>query len=1083
MGIKRDNQGAVSVFLIIILVPCIVISSIFVDISRVRLSKSMAISAGDLALNTLMTNYDADLSEWYGMAVSCQNIEEFYAGSAQFFLRTISSRGLSDDEIKTVADYYAAATGDDTIYDLLQVETLTAPSDMIKPVEGANLTSATMLKDQIVEFMKYRAPIELTVSLIDRWKNDSSLGEALEGKKNETLVNDKQAYFEKEGELLSAAYNSYCATYDYYIAANDGSLSNELLKQYADNLTLYKNAYEDMHMLYVSYLSNTNGLTIYNRVAYALDTYNDSYTEKSKEIYSYIATKDDVAFYFINGDRIISLLENLENIIKDFKETKLAYEQAAFSLMDKMPGTGSEQPNAIQWWVRMNQAVNASGGHTAKLDKASKAMLEAYSKVLAIKKCELGKNIPEGWEAVFDALTKEVQDLQAKYLVAGVSDSEDVYLKIVNQFETVSKDNINKISADKLEISLDGTKMTVKDAISYINSKLTTIRAELQNYINLLTTVIDGDKEKDVKKLDDLIQLATEYNEALDKWTDTAEKTDTDLGKKDCEYIAGKATGDDAKNNITQEAKEITGSKVESLKTRLINIRGQLKTLSEAIDSLKYGGKKLADIKDYETFSKAAKGKVKSGSIGFTNKEIEDYAKNTLATLIAPNKSVVIELDNLENNSYNPKIDPITQNVETPEFFVYMYEKYGKPEKESVDEEKKKMGEGEEKGNKEADNAKNKGRYHGGGTEITKDFSKEGTFNILEDLLSGIADIFSDIINLDFAGTRDDLYVTAYAMNMLSYATYEEEGIYNCIKKEDSNKVKELTLPKGAGKYRPEEYEKYIGTSDAPGPWLSENLQDDYNKSLTNKLINKSNNAAYAAEIEYILYGGRSDSTNDANVKAVYSDIYGIRYVLNLVSGFKNFWSAATTTGKVLNSVAGLIQMATCGIIPAPLTKVILIPILTIFETSKDLDRLEAGFPVEIFKTGEEQWWIALAPDLEDKKFSVSEFLSSFGKGKTNTDSGIFYSDYLTVFLYLGLKGKNGEAMYQRMGEVIQANMRKITGKTDYSLNKSIIYFQFSSKLRVKPLLGTLPIFTNYGYNMEESTDWCVYDVNTIRGY
>ena len=52
---KRSlSKGAVSVFLVLILVPCMLVSSIFVDLGRVQLSKSNAESAADLALNTLL---------------------------------------------------------------------------------------------------------------------------------------------------------------------------------------------------------------------------------------------------------------------------------------------------------------------------------------------------------------------------------------------------------------------------------------------------------------------------------------------------------------------------------------------------------------------------------------------------------------------------------------------------------------------------------------------------------------------------------------------------------------------------------------------------------------------------------------------------------------------------------------------------------------------------------------------------------------------------------------------------------------------------------------------------------------------
>ena len=110
---KRDFQkGAVSVFLVIILIPCIVISGIFVDLSRVKLSQGVATSSADLALNSLMANYDKDLSEFYGLMGSCQNIEDFYEESAQFFLQALYSQGLSADDAESLMAYVSTLLHD-----------------------------------------------------------------------------------------------------------------------------------------------------------------------------------------------------------------------------------------------------------------------------------------------------------------------------------------------------------------------------------------------------------------------------------------------------------------------------------------------------------------------------------------------------------------------------------------------------------------------------------------------------------------------------------------------------------------------------------------------------------------------------------------------------------------------------------------------------------------------------------------------------------------------------------------------------------------------------------------------------------
>lgn len=1074
MKSKKGVRGAVSVFLVMILVPCIVVSSVFVDLGRVHMSKSMATSASDLALNSLMTNYDADLSEWYGMAASCQSIEEFYEISAQFFLRTLSSQGLSDDEIILLSDYYANATNDDTIYDLLQIECQTAPSDMISAVSGANLSNATLIKDQTVEFMKYRAPIELTLGIIDRLKSDTTVNAALNSDANKELVDDKTEYYEAEGELLAAAFNSYIAIYDYYKEATMNGLTNDKLSGYVDKLTEYRNVYLEIHKLYVSNLSNTSGLSRYSRVTLNLDKYNSTYTKTHGDVYSRKETKDNVTHYYIDGEDITDLLDALETEIGDFNTAKANFENAASSLMGKLPGTGANQSNTIQWWVQMNKAVNSSNGHTTKVKNAGQDMLKAYSKVLAIKDCELGNEIPTDWETRFNELTGQVEDLQAKYLKAGITDSNDSYLKAVKKLEEISNANYGKISSGNLYVTVDGQSMTLDNALVHIKGQLSSMRSELKNYVDLLNIAIDGNEDDEdvpendrVKSLDALLSLANTYDIKLGNWSSTANSSTTQMGEDDREEIAG----------ISQVCEALDEESVRELKTRLTRIRSQINAVISGIDSMSYGSTKVKSLNAFSTFKTAAQTKVSSSSIGLTNQELTNYSTTTFGQLFTPTSTPVMTFSHTNDSSYNPTISPTSGEVDTPELFKYFHSKFGGLSKQDVNEKQDELDGGESEATNKANEAKEKGRYHGGGSDITKDFSGSETFNLADGAISGIVDLIDSLINLDVSNIRDDLYVTTYIMNMFSYATYENEGLYSLVEKKT-----ELTL----GSY-PTEYQKVMGTASTDeGTWLSESYKDYYNKSLTNKLINKGNNAAYCAEVEYILYGGRDGKGNDDNVKAVYNNIYGIRYALNLVSGFANFWSGTDNTSLTISGIANGIWLATGGIIPEALTKVVLIPILTVFETSNDLDRLEAGFPVELYKTTHNEWWVKV-PDGKTGTSSVGGLTNIFKSGLTgsikNTGNGIYYSDYLTLFVYLGLKSGSAEDMYQRMAEVIQANIRKLSGDNTYSMKKAQVYFKLEATIRVKPLMITLPIFNDYDNNMDTKTDWCTYKISTVRGY
>ena len=116
----QKTKGAVSVFLVIILVPMITVSSLFVDASRIKMSQSVVNSAGDLALNTILTQYDQDLNEYYGLLASSQDIDSFLANVEDYFTACMVSSGVDTTDTKIYADKIKGLfTDDDDISDML----------------------------------------------------------------------------------------------------------------------------------------------------------------------------------------------------------------------------------------------------------------------------------------------------------------------------------------------------------------------------------------------------------------------------------------------------------------------------------------------------------------------------------------------------------------------------------------------------------------------------------------------------------------------------------------------------------------------------------------------------------------------------------------------------------------------------------------------------------------------------------------------------------------------------------------------------------------------------------------------------
>ena len=178
-------------------------------------------------------------------------------------------------------------------------------------------------------------------------------------------------------------------------------------------------------------------------------------------------------------------------------------------------------------------------------------------------------------------------------------------------------------------------------------------------------------------------------------------------------------------------------------------------------------------------------------------------------------------------------------------------------------------------------------------------------------------------------------------------------------------------------------------------------------------------------------------------------------------------------TAEMIDIAAVAISSATCGIIPVPAIKCVAILLLAVLETAKDLDRLQDGFPVELYK-GEDDWRFAITGD----------DLNPTPDDSKTCENGLFYSDYIYLFLYLGFENESSASeMYRRVGDLIQANMRKYTDKNTYMLKNARSYFELNATIRINPLMLALPVSEGFSNNPKDKSDWCTFEIHEIRGY
>lgn len=1008
-----NKRGSVSMFLAIILVPMIVVTSLFVDASRLRLAKGVVTSAGDLTLNTVLTQYDPVLNDYYGLLASCQDIDEFLGTANEYFEACITSQGIEADDARKYADQISGLlTGEGgEIVDLLQIMNEEGQKFTVTEVPEGNLANKALVKKEIVEFMKYRAPINAVAELYEKFKESSE--DLLGAEDNADLVEKKQEYYDIEGQVVGTAYEIYKKMVEY----KEMGISKESVEELKNTVNGLEERYKRHHEKMVKDLYNTQGLTAFN-----VGTIH----------YNYTVSESDV-----NVEQVNSYINNLAVSIRDFKVAAEQLERTR----DRMPDYDSGTMYDIQYWAKYDELLKSNSSYSTftsransliknmvKLDKVMELLEEGKEQ----EKYDLGNyaEVDTGGEDTrinhYTKMKAQYEELKSTYIKNTYAD----FQYISNTLSQISRENINEISS----ANVDKDIKEIHRVLSEHYDSYDKAEKKLTEAVELL---------KDLKKLVD------DYNDSLDAWSDAADTYTTKLAENDQKEISKMSK--DIKENVTVE-------NVQEMMDRLNNVKSLLGSLKKGIDDYKYNNYSIRKIENYSQFR--SKSGVNKDSISYDKEELRKYVESSFNFT----SSSVLQQTGITDNNH-PSID----TVNIPELYKWMMKEFWEyTEDPKQTEAEIKQGKEDYKKEKDKEFKKEKMKYFGNDKEIKKlenrpsgGKGKDDGGTITKDLtavsefVTGLFEDFGKTMSGALTDARDSLFAMEYIMGMFTYDTIEYEEMY---KKLEGN----VTLKNCEDEY-----------ASVSSCWSNTDKKYRANKTLTNKMLNESNNYSYGNEVEYILYG----KDNKANKDAAYGTIFSIRYVLDLMPMFMRYFGMTDDfIGDQdivrLNTDANNIMALTQGIVPAALVKVVVVLGLTAMEAAADIKYLSKGMPVALVKNEE---------DVCEHYLNIAE------TEKEPDTSGFFYSDYLRLILLLKLSGASSQYnIYARTADVIQANMsEKIVPSEEnkFLMSKAKVYFEANATVKVQPLIMNIPLVTNSGYSAPESGAWNTITYTGRRGY
>lgn len=1073
-------RGAVSVFLTLVLVPCIIITCAFGDVSRVQLSRAGAASAADLALYSLMADYDVDLKEYYGLVASCQNIDEFYAKTATYFSGMMDAKGVSGEGSELFTEYLKSllksGDGKGAVADFLQVE-ITEVAEVSAAANAQLGENPALIEDGIVEFMKYRGPVSLVTRVIDRFTSLNLGKDTADVDKNNEIVKKKQEYAEAEGELLSAALFSYIAIHEYEEAWKaDNPLAEKGYAGLSEDLScIWKDLRPATELVTKYYFADTDNLVgiefpVYNK----LDIYSSRFTVE--KVGTKVQLEDGSQIYCVN-------FQKLQELTDGVKEAVSAVEHAVNAVQGSFPRlVGNDNPAVYmleveQWFYEQSEWDT--------IKQNMKLLLEKYAQMQAAMQCvpfPEGDDLPQQWQEELNRVCTSIKKLQRSLSDSGSS----TYIQCVHEYQSCASYHLPKIKNRAYTFKSSYTKNaeTLGSFISQASSRLPMLRSQLQELIHKLTTAVNGGKVKingrteKVVSLDELVEKAEAYHNTRQQWGATADRyqDQTEYAQQESAAYHGTSTSDGESEMSKEErrseemASKITKEAVQELKQRLSNILSDMQDILHALDQFTYGGSRVEDIQSADTLISLARSVMPARSERSLSQNEKDAAAY-FSSLIHPDsdrvwKAAAIK-DGVKGN--NPDL-----SRSTPGLYAFFKDKFKQEDISKIEKKKKESEEKMQQYQEQAEAEQEKAQgvendiLEGKGGDISGGHG--GDEVTLGTAVSSIVGIVNNILTGEGDELRDQLYVCEYIMDMFSYASFNNEGKYKrAVNGENKNYKNKTIKPKDV----PLKDEKWD---------TDEKTKIPANQSLTNRAINQANNQSNLGEVEYILYG---KETIDQNLNASYGNIFVLRGALNLVSGFVNFYnSSKNNTAAAIHASAVAISAATCGVVPVSVTKCTLIAVLAALETADDLNRLKRGFPTDFYKKTDKDWTCALP-----KNSSGSGGSASGSSNKPNKKDGMYYSDYMYLFLITGLTSDYTglySSMLLRVGDLIEANMRK-AGQNDYDLSKAVCYFHLTAQMRVKPLMLTLPIVNAMDgvdpSGLLENKDWCTYGIDIYRGY
>lgn len=491
-------KGAVTVMVTLLLIPAILVSGTGVDLVRLYAAKSTLQDANLLAANSALAQYDALLQDLYGLFGVMQ----------------------SDHEFATMVDSYlqTAVLGEDWFNRDLGTFQLFYGSDLettgIVPKAGQNLGNTDVLRRQIEEYAKLRAPVIVVEEVLDKLDTFEKVQEDAKIIKEKLEVDDKVEDVDKAYRKVYKCIQDIkpCEQYQRNAINNINTILSAIHGEFQ--------RMNQLRSLYQQRLEEAARAELDEDYAYAqvcreqAAQYKKEYDGRVGDVHSYVSG-GSIHAYNTEGEVTSShAVRGIDSYVREYSENLEKYIDGwgndLATLIDLCEDADKKKAELKEKIVKLENDLNAGKctdelreGMIVEQDESGKTMIDRYKELLLYDLTPMG-------QAIYDWDSEQIRETITIMDNAGVIRATTPYTWRTVQGLGLgsipidgSNDAVTAIANGTLTVYMparsEGSTGNYKSGFKQFNDKKFDSTKNREFYDNILEPMC-GDKGKDQAK-------------------------------------------------------------------------------------------------------------------------------------------------------------------------------------------------------------------------------------------------------------------------------------------------------------------------------------------------------------------------------------------------------------------------------------------------------------------------------------------------------------------------------------------------------------------------------------------------------